>query len=154
MVSGLCSTTSTVLPLSRNCRSRSFIRWMSCGCRPIVGSSNTYVTSVSDEPRWRIIFVRCASPPDSVPAGRSSERYPSPISSNESSRCCRPPTSGATDGSSTERIQSARSLICIEQTSAMFFPLIFDDRASLVSRVPPQSGQVVNVTARSTKART
>ena len=47
------------------------MRWMSCGCSPIVGSSNTYVTSVSDEPRWRIIFVRCASPPDSVPDGRS-----------------------------------------------------------------------------------
>jgi excinuclease UvrABC ATPase subunit len=41
IVSGLCSTTSTVLPLSRNCRSSSFIRSMSCGCSPIVGSSNT-----------------------------------------------------------------------------------------------------------------
>ena len=36
----------------------------------------------------------------------------------------------------------------------MLFPSIFDDRASLLSRVPPQSGQVVNVTARSTNART
>ena len=35
----------------------------------------------------------------------------------------------------------------------MFFPLIFDDRASLLSRVPSQSGHVVNVTARSTNAR-
>ena len=35
----------------------------------------------------------------------------------------------------------------------MFFPSIFDERASLLSRVPSQSGQVVNVTARSTKAR-
>ena len=74
IVSGLCSTTSTVLPLSRSCSSRSFIRWMSCGCRPIVGSSKTYVMSVREEPRWRIILVRCASPPDSVPDGRSSER--------------------------------------------------------------------------------
>ena len=41
IVSGLCSTTSTVLPLSRSCSSRSFIRWMSWGCRPIVGSSKT-----------------------------------------------------------------------------------------------------------------
>jgi len=47
---------------------------MSCGCRPTVGSSKTYVMSVSDDPRWRIIFVRCASPPDSVPEARSSER--------------------------------------------------------------------------------
>ena len=41
IASGLCSTTSTVLPLSRSCSSRSFIRWMSCGCSPTVGSSNT-----------------------------------------------------------------------------------------------------------------
>nr|BFF16926.1 hypothetical protein GCM10025730_04470 [Promicromonospora thailandica] len=41
MVSGLCSTTSTVLPLSRSCSSRSFMRRTSCGCRPMVGSSNT-----------------------------------------------------------------------------------------------------------------
>ena len=33
-------------------------------------------------------------------------------------------------------------------------PWIFDDRASGVSRVPSQSGQVWNVTARSTKRRT
>ena len=36
----------------------------------------------------------------------------------------------------------------------MFLPLIFEDRASLLSRVPSQSGQVVKVTARSTKRRT
>ena len=35
----------------------------------------------------------------------------------------------------------------------MFFFLIFDDRASSLSLVPSHSGQVVNVTARSTKAR-
>ena len=73
IVWGLCSTTSTVLPLSRNRRSNSFIRWMSCGCRPAVGSSKTYVMSVREDPRWRIILTRCASPPDSVPDGRSSE---------------------------------------------------------------------------------
>src|ERR687898_1487212 len=154
IVSGLCSTTSTVLPLSRSRSSRSFIRWMSWGCSPMVGSSKTYVTSVREEPRWRIILVRCASPPESVPDGRSSERYPSPISTNESSRCCRPPTSGATDGSSRPRSQSPRSLICIAQTSAMFFPWIFDDRAAAFSRLPSQSGQTVKVTTRSTKART
>ena len=40
------------------------------------------------------------------------------------------------------------------QTSAMFLPLIFEARTSLVSRVPWQSGQVWKVTARSTKRRT
>ena len=63
------------------------------------------------------------------------------------------PSSGATDGSFRSRTHAARSLICIAQTSAMFFPLIFEDRAASFSRVPPHSGQVVNVTARSTNAR-
>ena len=35
----------------------------------------------------------------------------------------------------------------------MLRPAIFEDRASRVSRVPSQSGHVVNVIARSTKAR-
>ncbi len=35
----------------------------------------------------------------------------------------------------------------------MLTPAIFDDRAASASRVPSQSGQVVNTTARSTKAR-
>ena len=39
------------------------------------------------------------------------------------------------------------------QTSAMFLPAIFDERASLLSRVPSQSGQIWKVTARSTNAR-
>ena len=41
IVSGLCSTTRTVLPLSRSCSSRSFIRWMSWRCNQFVGSSKT-----------------------------------------------------------------------------------------------------------------
>ena len=63
------------------------------------------------------------------------------------------PSSGATDGSSRPRTHSARSLICIAQTSAMLIPLTFDDRAASLSRVPPHSGHVVKVTARSTNAR-
>ena len=35
----------------------------------------------------------------------------------------------------------------------MLMPSIFDERAASPSRVPSHSGQVVNVTARSTKAR-
>ena len=35
----------------------------------------------------------------------------------------------------------------------MLTPPIFDERAASLSRVPSQSGQVVNTTARSTKAR-
>ncbi|CAN5175474.1 hypothetical protein BH24ACT1_BH24ACT1_02550 [soil metagenome] len=35
----------------------------------------------------------------------------------------------------------------------MLSPRIFEERAGSLSRVPPQSGQEVKVTARSTKAR-
>ena len=62
-------------------------------------------------------------------------------------------SSGATDGSSRPLTHSARSLICIAHASAMLIPLIFDDRAASLSRVPPQSGQAVKVIARSTNAR-
>ena len=63
-------------------------------------------------------------------------------------------SSGATDGSSSSRTHSARSLICIWHSSAMFLPSTFDDSASGVSRVPSHSGQGWKVTARSTKRRT
>ena len=67
--------------------------------------------------------------------------------------CCSAPSSGATDGSSSPRTHSARSLICIAQTSAMLSFLILEDRAASASRVPSHSGQVVKVTTRSTNAR-
>jgi hypothetical protein len=66
---------------------------------------------------------------------------------------CSAASSGATDGSSTPRTHAAASVICIAQASAMLVPPIRDDRAASLSRVPPHSGQAVNVTARSTKAR-
>ena len=62
-------------------------------------------------------------------------------------------SSGATDGSSRSSSHSARSLICIALSSAMFLPLIRDERAASARRVPSHSGQIVNVTARSTNAR-
>src|SRR3712207_7603703 len=55
--------------------------------------------------------------------------------------------------SSRPLTHAARSVICIAQASAMLMPSIFDERAASLSRVPSQSGQVVNVIARSTKAR-
>jgi hypothetical protein len=62
-------------------------------------------------------------------------------------------SSGATDESSRALTHAARSLICIAHASAMLIPSIFDDRAAPDSRVPPQSGHVMKVTARCTKAR-
>ena len=71
ITSGSCSTTRTVLPLSRRRRSRSFSWWTSWAWRPMVGSSKMYVASVRLEPRWRTILVRCVSPPDNVDVSRS-----------------------------------------------------------------------------------
>jgi hypothetical protein len=50
------------------------------------------------------------------------------------------------------RSQSAASVTCIAQTSAMLTPSIFDDRAASLRRVPSQAGQVLNTAARSTNA--
>jgi hypothetical protein len=105
------------------------------------------------EPRCRIILVRCASPPDSVPDGRSRLRYPSPISTKESKVCPSVASSGATEGAVMPRTHSARSLICMAQASAMLMPSTRDDRAAALSRPPPHSGHAVKVTARSTNAR-
>ena len=76
------------------------------------------------------------------------------MSTNESRVSPSASSSGATDGSCRPRTQSARSLICMAQTSAMLTPSIFDERAAALSRVPSHSGHVVKVTTRSTKART
>ncbi len=62
-------------------------------------------------------------------------------------------SNGATDGSLRPRTHSARSVICMAQASAMLTLPIREDRAASLSRVPPHSGQGVNVIERSTKAR-
>ncbi len=71
ITSGSCSTTSTVLPLSRSRSSRSPRRPTSRGCRPTLGSSKMYVIPLRLEPRCRTVFSRCPSPPLSVAVSRS-----------------------------------------------------------------------------------
>ena len=51
---------------------------LSLWCSPIDGSSSTYKTPVSLEPIWVASLIRCASPPDRVPALRASVRYDKP----------------------------------------------------------------------------
>src|SRR5699024_9856035 len=96
-------------------------------------------------------------PPDSVEEGRSSDRYPRPIWVKDSSRAERLPRSGATCAEAfclpSPRTHPARSVICIEQASAMETPSIREVRACSARRVPSHSGQTMRVTARSTKAR-
>ena len=74
IVPSSCSTTITVLPRSRS-RSRVAISFsLSRWCRPIEGSSSTYITPTRLEPIWVARRIRCASPPESERAERSSER--------------------------------------------------------------------------------
>ena len=86
IVSASCSTTMTLLPRSRRRRSVAMRRRLSRWCRPIDGSSSTYMTPESSEPSCDASRIRCASPPDSVAAARSSVRYSRPTSSRKPSR--------------------------------------------------------------------
>ena len=74
MASSSCSTTITVLPKSRKrvnvCSSRSLSRW----CKPIDGSSSTYITPIKPAPIWLARRIRWASPPDRVSAERARVR--------------------------------------------------------------------------------
>ena len=78
MASSSCSTTMTVLSLSRNIFSVSNNLSLSLWCRPMDGSSNTYSTPDSPLPICDAKRIRCASPPDSVPDIRDNVKYPSP----------------------------------------------------------------------------
>ena len=108
---------------------------------------------MSAEFTCRTILVRCALPPDSVPAGRSSDKYPKPLSTNVSSIASRFSIASFTWGLSSDATHSASSLICIPAASAIETPSIVDVRAPSLSRVPWQSGHGLYVTARSTTSR-
>ncbi len=56
------------------CASAANKRVLSRGCRPIVGSSNTYSTPHKPLPSWLASRMRCASPLDNVAAPRPSVR--------------------------------------------------------------------------------
>ena len=71
IMSSSCSTTSTLLPRSRRRRSVAIRRSLSRWCRPMLGSSSTYITPVRPEPICEARRMRWASPPDSVSALRS-----------------------------------------------------------------------------------
>lgn len=67
MVSSSCSTTMSVLPMSRSRTRVSISRWLSRWCRPMDGSSRTYRTPTRPEPIWVARRMRWASPPERVP---------------------------------------------------------------------------------------
>ena len=85
-MSSSCSTTSTVLPMSRRRSSVLMSLRLSRWCRPMDGSSRMYSTPTSPAPIWVASRMRWASPPDSVPAARARLRYPTPTSTRNLSR--------------------------------------------------------------------
>ena len=74
MVSSSCSTTITVLPMSRRLLSVAIRRSLSRWCRPMEGSSRMYSTPMRPAPICVARRMRCASPPESVAAARLSVR--------------------------------------------------------------------------------
>ena len=71
MISSSCSTTMTVLPMSRRRRSTPINRSVSRGCRPMLGSSRMYIEPTRLEPSAVTRFTRWLSPPDRVLQARS-----------------------------------------------------------------------------------
>src|ERR1044071_709213 len=63
MICSSCSTTRSVLPLSRKLCITRTSRPTSRGCKPMLGSSITNSVLTSDAPRHVVRFTRCASPP-------------------------------------------------------------------------------------------
>ena len=124
IVSGLCSTTSTVLPLSRSCSSSSFIRCDVVRVQPDGG----LVEDVGDVGQGRSRGAGsswCAAPRRRTASRRGGRARGSPGRSRRTSRevLRAPPSSGATDGLvQVARPTSARSLICMAHSSAMFAP--------------------------------
>ena len=80
ITAGSCSTTTSVLPASRSRCMACVMRFMSRGCRPMLGSSNTNSVLTSEVPNAVVRLMRCTSPPLSVRLWRSSVRYPMPTS--------------------------------------------------------------------------
>ena len=82
-----CSTTHTQFPASASFRNILIKFPTSLPCKPIVGSSNANIASVSEEPRQVVRLTLCVSPPLSVLVERSRVKYPRPTSWRYCSLC-------------------------------------------------------------------
>ena len=144
MISSSCSTTITVLPMSRR-RLRTPISFsVSRGCRPMLGSSSMYIEPTRLEPSAVTRLMRWLSPPESVLQARLSVRYDSPTSRMHSRRDTISARGSAatslSEGLSCRSRKNARaSSTFIESSSWMFFPPTRTQRASLRRRLPPQA---------------
>ena len=68
IVSVSCSTTITEFPKSRNFFRVAINLLLSLWCRPMLGSSSTYITPVKPDPIWVASLILWDSPPESVAA--------------------------------------------------------------------------------------
>ncbi len=150
IASSSCSTTSTELPRSRRCLSVPISLPLSRWCRPIDGSSSTYITPVSPEPICEASRMRCDSPPERESAARSSERYSSPTlfrkrSRLTISRAMRSPTVCLAPGRLSPSNHSSACFSVQRETSQIGLSPprgpTRTKRASRRSRVPSQVGQ-------------
>ena len=146
MVSSSCSTTSTVLPRSRNSSSAASSRPLSRWCSPMEGSSSTYSTPRSFDPICVASRMRWPSPPESVAAERSSEIYPNPTAF----RNCKRSTISCTMRPAMLLLRARSTVIfCAASSaretgsavkSAMDMPFTFTARLSGRSRLPWHAG--------------
>ena len=147
MASWSCSTTITVLPISRKRFSVSNNLSLSRWCKPIDGSSSTYITPVKPLPIWEAKRIRCASPPDNVSAERESDKYSSPTLVKNRRRFWISMTilSAIASLAPVNLSVSKKVSACLSgilQTSWIFCPPTFTWRASMRKRVPAHSGQL------------
>ena len=111
-VSSSCSTTMTVLPRSRRRRERLDEARVVARCRPMLGSSSTYITPDSSLPSWLARRMRCASPPLERRPGASEREVVEPDVEQErepalGSRAARPRRSARRDGGQRRARRSA-----------------------------------------------
>ena len=148
MISSSCSTTITVLPRSRSFSKMRINRFVSLGCRPMLGSSSIYIEPTKLLPSEVAKLIRCDSPPDKLFDFRLSVRYDKPTSqrkskrlmisvSNRSAICC------SCLLSLSCCIKPNNSCAGISTKSPIDFSLILTYCVSFRSRLPSQVVQLV-----------
>ena len=148
IISGSCSTTTTVLPMSLRRLSTAISLSVSLGCRPMDGSSRIYMEPTSELPSAVTRLTLWLSPPDSVFIARDSVRYPSPTSSMHLSlytisSIAFPAISFSVSVRVTSRKNAISSSTVILSNSCIVLPPTFTQRASLRSLLPPHSPHTV-----------
>ena len=111
----------------------------------MLGSSRTYSTPTSADPIWVARRIRCASPPDRLPAARPSVRYSRPTLSRNPSRASISLRISfailSADGDSLSPAINDRSSVTDKSHSSLiFFPPTVTASASLRSLLPPHEG--------------